>query len=116
MTKTKCIITTPNSKQENAIVERANREVMKHLRGIIYDERVIREWSMHLPFPQRIMNSIVHSSTGIKPCQIIFGRNFSQEFIKSADGEESSICVLQGIKNWTDVDEPGEENMTRRHG
>ena len=56
LTKSKSVITTSNSKQENAIVERSNREVMRHLRGIIYDERVIKEWSLHLPFAQR-MNS-----------------------------------------------------------
>ena len=83
-----------NSKQENAIVERANREVMRHLRSIVYDNRVINEWSLHLPFAQRIMNSMIHSSTGVKPCQIVFGREFSQEFISAADGEESEICVL----------------------
>jgi transposase InsO family protein len=99
LTKIKCVVTTPNSKQENAIVERANGEVMRHPRGIIYDERVIREWSLHLTFAQRIMNSMVHSSTGVKPCEIFFGRKFSQEFIHSADGEESKICVLKNVRN-----------------
>jgi len=47
LTGVKCVFTTPNSKQENAIVERANREVMRHLRGIVYDKRVINEWSLH---------------------------------------------------------------------
>ncbi len=37
---------------------------------------------------------MIHSSTGVKPCQILFGREFSQEFISAADGEESKICVL----------------------
>ena len=95
LTNVRSIYTTPNSKQENAIVERANREVMRHLRAIIYDDRVIGEWSRHLPFTQRIMNSMIHSSTGLKPCVIVFGRDFSQEFIHTADGEGSIISVLR---------------------
>jgi hypothetical protein len=81
---------------------------MRHLRGIVYDERVIKEWSLHLPFAQRIMNSMVHSSTGVKPCQIIFGRDFSQEFIRSANGEESTICVLKRVNEVSVDEEPTE--------
>ena len=32
--------TTAYSQEENAIVERANKEVMRHLRAIVYDDRV----------------------------------------------------------------------------
>ena len=34
---------------------------------------------MHLPFAQRKMNSMLHSSTGVKPSQIVFGREFTQD-------------------------------------
>ena len=61
------IYTTANSKQENAIVERANRETMRHLRNIVMDKRAIDEWSREVPLVQRIMNSMVHSSTGVRP-------------------------------------------------
>jgi hypothetical protein len=67
------------SKQENSIVERANREVMRHLRNIVYDVRVIEEWSIYPPFVQRIMNSMVHSSTGVRPCEIVFGRGHREK-------------------------------------
>ena len=43
------VFTTAGSKQENAIVERANREVMRHLRNIIMDRRAMEEWSRYLP-------------------------------------------------------------------
>jgi hypothetical protein len=33
------------SKEQNAIVERANREVMRHLTAIIFDKRVSEAWS-----------------------------------------------------------------------
>jgi hypothetical protein len=35
------IETIPNSKEENSIVERANKEVNRHLRNVIFDSRVI---------------------------------------------------------------------------
>ncbi len=45
------------SKEQNAIVERANKEVMRHLTAIIFDRRVSEIWSSeYLPLVQRIMN------------------------------------------------------------
>ena len=35
------VYTTADSKEENTIVERANREIMRHLRNIIMDKRAI---------------------------------------------------------------------------
>ena len=76
------VFTTAGSKQENAIVERANREVLRHLRNIIMDRRAMDEWSRHLSFVQRIMNTMVHSSTGVKPCEIILSNEMSHESLK----------------------------------
>lgn len=66
-------LTLAESKEENAIVERANKEVMRHLRGIILEQKVVTEWSTYLPLVQRIMNASVHSSTGVSPAQLLFG-------------------------------------------
>jgi hypothetical protein len=65
-------IATAYSKEENPIVERANKEVMRHLRNIIFDEGVLGLWSKVLPLVQRIMNSSVHAATGYTPAQLIF--------------------------------------------
>jgi hypothetical protein len=92
------ITVVPGSKQENSIVERANREVMRHLKNIVYDVRVLSEWSIYLPFAQRIMNSMIHSSTGVRPCEIVFGRDIGMEIITTADGEDSTLCVLKSIR------------------
>ena len=67
------ILTAPYSKQENAIVERANREVLRHLRAILYDRRIQSDWSAVLPMVQRIMNSEVHESIGVAPATLLFG-------------------------------------------
>lgn len=61
------------SKEENAIVERANQEVLRHLRNIIFDKNVLKRWSDYLPLVQRIMNSCTHRLTGVTPAEILFG-------------------------------------------
>ena len=84
------VFTTAGSKQENAIVERANREVMRHLRNIIMDRRAMDEWGRYLAFVQRIMNTMVHSSTGVKPCVIVLSTEMSHETLKTLTNSEGS--------------------------
>ena len=36
---------TAYSKDKNGLVERANQEVMRHLRAMLFDERVHGKWS-----------------------------------------------------------------------
>ncbi len=65
------------SKEQNEIVERANREVMRHLTAIIFDKRVSEAWSMdYLPLVQRIMNAKVHDTIGVSPAaeELLFGQ------------------------------------------
>ena len=63
------------SHEENSIVERANKEIMRHLRDIIFDTRIYADWYKYLPFVQRIKNSEIHSSTGVSPANLMFGPN-----------------------------------------
>ena len=67
------IHTLAYSKEENAIVERANKEVLRHLRNIIFDRRVLPIWSDVLPLVQRIMMNTKIEHLGVTPAQIIFG-------------------------------------------
>jgi hypothetical protein len=63
------------SKEQNAIVERANKEVMRHLTAIIFDRRVSEVWSSeYLPLVQRIMNAKVHDTIGVSPAELVFGK------------------------------------------
>jgi hypothetical protein len=66
-------LTLAYSKEENAIVERANKEVMRHLRAICLDRSRIDDWGRCLPLVQRIMNASEHSATGFSPAQLVFG-------------------------------------------
>lgn len=66
--------TVPYSKEENAIVERANKEVMRHLRAIVYDTRIKTTWSMdYLPLVMRILNAEEKTRTGVSPAELLFG-------------------------------------------
>ena len=65
------------SKEESAIVERSNKEVLRHLRNIIFDKNVIESHSTYLPLVQRIMNSSIHESLGVSPAQILFGNSIN---------------------------------------
>ena len=71
------VFTVPYSHEENAIVERANKEVMRHLRALIFDSKTFSNWSDNLPFVQRIMNTAVHESIGISPAQLLLGHSSS---------------------------------------
>lgn len=76
---TTLVVTTPEhtlaySKEENAIVERCNKEVMRHLRAIILESRVQENWSCdQLPLVQRILNCEVKTNTGVSPAELLFG-------------------------------------------
>jgi hypothetical protein len=63
------------SKEENAIVERANKEVMRHLRAIVFDDVIKTNAFTYLPLVNRIINAQVHSSIGVSPAQLVFGNS-----------------------------------------
>ena len=66
--------TTAYSKEENSIVERANKEVMRHLVAIIFHDRVQHHWSSdQIPLVQRIFNSEEKERTGVSPAELLFG-------------------------------------------
>ena len=66
-------LTLAYSSEENAIVERANREVNRHLRALVFDSPSTNDLKLKLPFVQRIMNATPNSVTKVKPAQILFG-------------------------------------------
>jgi hypothetical protein len=65
--------TTPYSHEENGLVERANKEVLRHLRAILFDRNIHSEWNKALPMVQRILNGERSVVTGARPSEILFG-------------------------------------------
>ena len=70
---TEHIRTVAYSHEENAIVERANKEIMRHLRALVFEQRTYLHWSDNIPIVQRIMNTMIHESIGVSPAQLLFG-------------------------------------------
>ena len=94
------------SKQENAIVERANKEVMRHLRAIVFDTRLKLEWSLVLPLVQRIMNASTHESIGISPAQLIFGNTLQLDrglFNNETSTTTETSAVTPSVKQYIDA-------------
>jgi hypothetical protein len=69
----KHLVIVSHHPQANGIVERRNTEIMKHLRALVYERRVLECWSQYLPLVQRIMNYTVDGSIGTQPAKVIFG-------------------------------------------
>ena len=89
-------LTHAYSKEENGIVERANKEVIRHLRNIIFDRDVILNWSSYLPLVRRIFNSSIHSIIGVAPMKVIFGDaiDLNRNLFEEEEPETSSPIFM----------------------
>jgi len=58
--------------QANGIVERRMKEVMNHLRALVFENRICEVWSFYLPLVQRILNCSVDGSIGTQPARVVF--------------------------------------------
>ena len=67
------ITTIAYSKEENSIVERQNKEYLRHIRAIVAESSRMSNWSRYLPIAQRIMNASINESTGVSPSQLMYG-------------------------------------------
>ena len=92
------------SKEENALVERANKEVMRHLRAFVYELNSHKNWPRYLPLVQRIMNSSVHSSIGVSPADLIYGKSIDLDrnvFLSETD--TNPLTLSQGAAQMLQV-------------
>jgi transposase InsO family protein len=73
MIGTEHCLTLAYSKEENALVERANKEVNRHLRAFTFDSNTVDNWRISLPMVQRIMNATFSDRTKLSSAKILFG-------------------------------------------
>ena len=66
-------LTLAYSKEENALVERANKEVNRHLRAFTFHTNTVKDWRLSLPMVQRIMNATFSDRTKLSSSQLLFG-------------------------------------------
>jgi hypothetical protein len=67
-------LTLAYSSEENAIVERSNKEVNRHIIAYTFDNDTVQHWRESIPFVQRIMNSSYSQRTKIAPADLLFGK------------------------------------------
>ena len=91
-------LTMAYSKEENGMVERANKEILRHLRNIIFDKDVLTQWSTYLPLVRRIFNSSLNSITGVAPSKVIFGNsiNLNRNILNTSSTEETPQVYMDG--------------------
>jgi hypothetical protein len=75
----KDIKTLAYSKEENSLVERANKEVMRHLRNILFHSNITTHWEQHLGTIMKIMNHQKRGSFFPSPASILFGDRFRDD-------------------------------------
>jgi hypothetical protein len=74
------LVVVPYHPEGNGLVERCNNEIMKHLRAIVLDSHVLKDWSLYLPLVQKVINFSFHSSIGTYPAKILFGDMIPDRF------------------------------------
>ena len=89
-------LTLQYSSQENAIVERNNKEINRHLRALTFDTNTIDDYQLSLPFVQRILNSSYNSRTKISPADLLFGNaiDLSGGIFNSIKQQEKNTLTL----------------------
>jgi hypothetical protein len=70
-------LTWAYSKEENAIVERMNKEINRHLRALTYDNLTLENYKDSLPFVRRIINSNYSDRLKISAADLLFGKILS---------------------------------------
>ena len=89
-------LTLQYSSQENAIVERNNKEINRHLRALTFDKNTVDDYQLSLPFVQRILNSSYNSRTKISPADLLFGNaiDLSGGIFNSIKQQETNNLTL----------------------
>ena len=81
------------SSQENAIVERCNKEINRHLRALIFEKNSLDDYKESLPFVQRILNSNLSDRTRISSADLLFGKMINLDFGLFVTPEERKVLI-----------------------
>ena len=66
--------TLPYNSQDNALVERANKEINRHIRALTYENNTLEDYVDSLPFVQRILNSGYSDRLKVSAAELLFGK------------------------------------------
>ena len=96
------ILTIPHSKEQNAIVERCNKEVLRKLMFIMLEKHNTKDWDEFYPIVQRILNASVHSALGTSPASILFGKAIDLDRAILYPQQEVTNGVSQPVRTYLD--------------
>ena len=98
-------LTLAYSKEENGIVERANKEINRHLRALCFDLSSTASLQVMIPFVQRIMNSTSNAITHIKPSQIMFGNiiDLDENILTAPSVLQTAIDLPSAVQSMIEV-------------
>lgn len=90
--------------QANGVVERGNGLFLTHLRTLLFDTGLERDWRLYLPIVQRIMNSFINTSTGFTPADCLFGTRLNLNKIiydhTGADSQTDAASPFVPTTDW----------------
>ena len=66
-------LTLSYSSEQNAIVEKVNKEINRHIRAFTFDSPNVNDYALALPIVQRIINSAYSDHTHINAASMLFG-------------------------------------------
>jgi hypothetical protein len=89
------------SKEENAIVERCNKEIVRHLRALVFEANKRTAWPTYLPLAQRIVNSEVSTVTGVSPNALLFGGKLELHGPLLLSVQPHDSAVNQRLSQWS---------------
>ena len=91
----KQVITSAHNPGSHGIVENRNREISKIARKVYLDIANASEknWEIHLPLVQRILNAQNNISTGYSPYHLVFGTMVTQD-LKALENPAFDIATI----------------------
>ena len=95
-------LTLAYSKQENAIIERYNKDINRHLRALTFENLSLTDYKKSLPFVQRIQNSNHSDRLKISASQMLFGNMLNLDkgiFIPICERSSSSKELSQYMRD-----------------
>ena len=81
--------------------------VIRHLTALVTDKDIRKNWPKYLPYAQRIMNTLVKTSTGVSPTELIFGTSVNQDyhFLTTPKMTTSNVSHHEHIKELVNAQE-----------
>ena len=95
-------LTLAYSSEENAIVERVNKEVNRHLRAFVYETCSVENYQQSIPFVQRIINAAQNHRLKLSPAQLLFGNQIELDrgiLLPFPERQESQISMSLYLAN-----------------